>query len=286
MNGTDMIEGASAMDWEGMGLRIKRAQGYRLYDERGRRYLDLYQDRGFAMWGHRPEGVLQALKSSASRGLWASYPGRWTGRPEQLLRRLFPFVKEVVFFSSLRGAMDYAAGYFGLAPRLLDTPLEMHGSAEAEGLLYWRPFALSAEQERKLAHGGYGPCFVPHIAFPGSLLPVPLCILEELPESRIPRLLTSPVLNLLTVKALAATEAALKEGAVEGWSDFDFSAALRRGPYMKFLLSPEEYRKLWQEMLEKGILLPPVSGTPAIIPRTFSFGEVAPLIAEMKGARA
>ena len=50
---------------------IRRARGYHLYDEAGKRYLDLSLAGGRALLGHRPERALLELKNLLSRGLAA-----------------------------------------------------------------------------------------------------------------------------------------------------------------------------------------------------------------------
>ena len=42
--------------------RIRRARGYRLYDHHGRRYLDLWQNGGRSLLGHRPARQTTLLK--------------------------------------------------------------------------------------------------------------------------------------------------------------------------------------------------------------------------------
>ncbi len=51
---------------------IRRARGYRLYDHRGRRYLDLWQNGGHSLLGHRGLHLLSLLKNLMSRGLLAT----------------------------------------------------------------------------------------------------------------------------------------------------------------------------------------------------------------------
>jgi len=69
---------------------IRRARGYRLYDHRGRRYLDLWQNGGRSLLGHRPAGQTTLLKNLLSKGLAADLPSPYTGRLERALAALLP----------------------------------------------------------------------------------------------------------------------------------------------------------------------------------------------------
>jgi len=56
---------------------IRRARGYRLYGQDGRRYLDLWQGGGRALLGHRPARVTTVLKNVISTGLVTDLPSDW-----------------------------------------------------------------------------------------------------------------------------------------------------------------------------------------------------------------
>ena len=69
---------------------ICRARGYRLYDQAGRRYVDLYQNGGSALLGHRAGKLTTELKNVISRGLIFNLPSMFQGRLVRELARLYP----------------------------------------------------------------------------------------------------------------------------------------------------------------------------------------------------
>lgn len=69
---------------------IRRARGYRLYTEDGRRLLDMDQQGGCAILGHRPEHLLNRVKDVLSVGLSAALPSKHDWRAAQRLRALLP----------------------------------------------------------------------------------------------------------------------------------------------------------------------------------------------------
>ena len=68
--------------------RIRRARGYRLSALDGRRLLDMWQDGGRAILGHRGADVTTALKRALDRGVTEAFPSVQEHRLEQALRRL------------------------------------------------------------------------------------------------------------------------------------------------------------------------------------------------------
>ena len=69
---------------------IHRAREYRLYDRKGRRYLDLWQSGGRALLGHRPKRTLALVKGVLSQGSNAGLPSVYEDHLLDCLRRLIP----------------------------------------------------------------------------------------------------------------------------------------------------------------------------------------------------
>gem|GEM_PF-134293 len=67
---------------------IRRAREFYLYDHRGRRYLDLAQNGGRAILGHRPNRLSTRLKNVLSSGLLAELPSVYGPRLERAVARL------------------------------------------------------------------------------------------------------------------------------------------------------------------------------------------------------
>jgi hypothetical protein len=266
---------------------ILRARGYRLYGRDGQRYTDFYQNAGFAMAGHRPEGCFQALKSSAAKGLWAEYPGLWRRRLETRLLQMFPFVDRIFLYPDVTAAVRDLEAYSGLPVKIVETPVgfwegpELSRSGPRGGgeepresfeVLRWRPFAMGKEEMSRLSEGSMGEVFIPVLPFPGSFLPVPLCRvrggsfrpLDESPgvypwagsiEGKV-----SPVLEAVLVKAASGAVRLLEHPREDLWSRFELPGTKRFGPFLSFSLNPLDYTELFTDMLKKGILLPPPSG--------------------------
>lgn len=258
--------------------RIVRARGYRLYDERGTRYVDFYQNGGRALLGHRPPGASQALKSTLDRGLVAEYPTVWSGRLEKLLKSRFRGLAEARLYPSEREA-ERAAGC-----RLVDITFD-EGRRRCEaggGLPLWRPGALSRDEECLLLAGEWGRLFVPLLPFPGSFAPAAVCRLPEGPELP-PAAPVSPVLEAVLVKCAAALQKWEENADSSRWEYFDVPGLERRGPYMRLSPDGREYRSLRTRLLERGVLLPPAASIPAVIPGEYTAGEVEPLKKELEG---
>lgn len=283
---------------------IKSARGYRLYGEDGRRYVDFFQNNGYAMGGHRPADALQALKSSAARGLWAEYPSPRQEKVERLMAQLLPFVDRVFLYPHMDAALAGASAGFGAPVRLQETPLgfhsgrEMPAAGDALSIMHWRPFALDPVQEDALAGGEYGELCIPLIPFPGSFLPVPLCRIRggrfepgsvsgrrtasaagpESSETFGRFAESSPVLCALMIKSIAQSRKMIAECDAERWKEFDLPGLERTGPYLHFRIDEGGYAELYSRMLEEGVLLPPARDIPAIIPADYNPGDVKPLL--------
>jgi hypothetical protein len=267
------------MQEEGRELpRIVRAREYRLYDERGRRYIDFYQNGGRALLGHRPAGAARAVKASFERGLVAEYPTPWSGRLEKLLRKRFPGLSGLRSYRSPEEACRVAGG------EAVDISFREGRArcAGGEGIPLWRPGGLDTEAERELRAGRWGSCFLPLLPFPGGFAPGLLCLLrggDELPPSET----ISPLLEALLVRAAAGMQKWEENADTEAWARFDFPGVERSGPYLRFSLEEGDYRALRARLLQRGVLLPPTVETPAVVPGEFTEGEVKPLLEELEG---
>ena len=67
---------------------IRRAREFYLYDYRGRRYLDFWQNGGRAILGHRPNRLNTRLKNALSSGLLAELPSVYGARLARVVRQL------------------------------------------------------------------------------------------------------------------------------------------------------------------------------------------------------
>ncbi|QQO09712.1 hypothetical protein [Breznakiella homolactica] len=280
-------------DGSGSGLLqyippIRRARGYRLYTGDGRRFLDLWQYGGRALLGHNPPGMLQVLKNTASRGLFAPFfDPTGLGRLEKALGRLFPGREFRVYRDdrSLEAALE-AAGYRVPADKpLLDPAFALKTDPAASGgITLWRPF-LSDDPSRIFTVPEDQPVLMP-------VLPLPLehsfrvLALDASAAAAFPG--SDPVSPVLLSAAARVVHTLAGEGqALRSWRNYSaVDRALQNGPwkrtgiYLVFqnLLDEEAYKSLFLRFLEAGFILPPTPDLPAILPGEMSPGEAAKLI--------
>ncbi len=261
--------------------RIRRARGFRLYAESGTRLLDLWQCGGAAALGHTPPRVLLALKDTASRGLFAPFPG---GEAKRLARMLASLVdgRPVVRLYADEAAADRAlaaAGYGSLSRSSFADPARVPvGPNDAAAL--WRPW-IGLER--------IPPVVSPVLPLPLPGCPVALLLAPEL-EARFPEPApASPLLLAALRRAFADLSASLSKGErpdrrrlAEALADA--AGVSVRGPYIRFAAysEPRSYFDLFRRFLGRGLLLPPDPAVPAIVPLEMSAGEERALADALK----
>ncbi len=249
---------------------IARARGFRLYDLRGRRYIDLYQNNGRAILGHRPDGMTQVMKSTASKGLIAEYPSVYDGRLEKILKLMFPdYLYFRLYANRARTLEAISQGVqTKISAGLIADPAM--SDVIAGKTAFWRPFLPPRRYEQE--------ALLPIIPFPGSFVPDIVCIKTKTVAKRMPPSdMISPFLIDLLVKSVSQLIRQMHSTAGEG-SEFqrliDVFTWDRRGPYINTRMDSVTYMELFKKALEMGILLPPGENYPIIIPREFSEGEI------------
>lgn len=249
---------------------IVRARDYRLYDRKGQRYIDLYQNNGRAVLGHRPPGISQTIKSTISRGLFAEYPSIYDGRLEKILKLMFTDYPTFRLYANRERALEAISLALSKRVRgsqILDPAMT---EKEHEHLMYWRPFLPESQVKPDL--------LLPIFPFPGSFAPYVVCVrnmdmLEKMPPSDM----LSPFLIDALVKTLSALIRTM-HGPIGHGSEFqrliDVLEWDRRGPYINTRLDAAAYIEVFKLALGQGVLLPPGESYPIIIPREFSEGEI------------
>lgn len=255
---------------------IRRARGFRLYDVRGRRYLDLYREG--ALLGHREDGVLTAMKAVLSQGLASTLPSIWERRLASALQRLFPGYTETRWYSSADRARAAARAFLGDAAAdaaVHDPAVDRPPRGEVPAA-YWRPF-LPLVAARTL---------LPVLPVRVGECPSPVCFGAEVP-SRVPPSETLPGFILAgAARGLAALGTLGPAGscplsnpvlertldAAPGWA--------RIGPYVTALFPEPEYAGVREEFLRAGVLLCPGWPGPSVLPGECSPGETR-LLAEL-----
>jgi hypothetical protein len=254
---------------------VLRARDFRLYTQGGKRLVDLWQNGGAAVLGHTPPTVLQEIKNTASRGLYAPFPHFLEGRYIKALSQIFP----------------------GRRFLLYTTPCpELYTLVDKGTAALWRPFLDPAAPLSVPENAS--PILVPvvpgiqgwydHNKCSDEYLPLGLCVIAIDPnykdmDSLPPGDFISPILlaaaargiyDLIAVvpdrvKLFPRIIKALKNNRQENgfWQ--------RQGIYLLPRQTPsrDEWAALFRRFLEAGFLLPPVSSQPVILPGILSPGE-------------
>jgi hypothetical protein len=255
-----------------------RARGFRLYDTRGRRFLDLFREG--ALLGHRSPGALTVMKAVLSQGMVSAVPTPWEGRLASVLARLFPAFPRVRLFASRERATRAAANWLdspGLDPfdPALCAAAGRSGSGGSVLAAFWRPFLPEPQ--------GAG-VLLPLLPLTVGGAPSPVCFpaggAVTRPAAELPGGDTVP--GFICAGALRALAAATVPGAGKDFepSDPRLSAALdggrnwaRVGPYVRALFPAGEYARVHAEFLRAGVLLCPVYPGPSVLPGDCSPGE-------------
>jgi hypothetical protein len=273
---------------------IRRCRDYRLYDGKGRRYLDMYQLGGHALGGHRPEGLSHSFKNHLSRGIWGELPNPYARELRELLAPYFPDHPQILLFPSEGEAHRFLYRQYGGAGESAGAPETRPGGLEglmqdpALGSLapgrpaLWRPLCPAEYREV--------PALVPVLPFPGAFAPRVVCLApgEVLPsaeEQLGSEMACSSLMLAALVKAVTVLPKLADNENRKGREDFDRSGAglwYRRGPYLAYRGDRERYPELFRAALEGGILLHPGPGGPSILPLFYTQGEMAPLLRLME----
>jgi hypothetical protein len=261
--------------------QVRRARGYRLYGLDGRRYLDLAQDGGRAILGHRHAAAVTAMKNALSEGLDSMLPSLYEARLLKTLSRVFPGWGDFRIFASETRA-------FAAVSRALGAPLaaaDVHDPAldPAPGrqprAARWRPW-LPADAAAIL--DGAGALF-PLLPVAAGEAPAVVCFRAALPPGFPDGDLLPGFLLAGAVRGLEALAAALAEGRGDQGLDCVRRALdrnerwERRGVYVRALCDPESYPEVHARFLAAGILLAPAFPGPSILPADCSPGEAARL---------
>lgn len=253
---------------------IRRARGYRLYDHRGRRYLDLWQAGGRALLGHRPDRALAQIKGVLSRGARDGLPSVYERRLLGRVRRLVPGFEPLL----TGGDAEVRAilRRLGLGREELHDPALDAGPAEACRAGLWRPAAGPVPPPASWR------VVVPVLPFTLGPAPAPVCLAPDAADAAAVAAPEPPPAALL-VAALAGLDRLPRYGgaawASQAWPDPRGCAGWeRRGPYVAARCDAAAYDAVFDRFLQAGAVLSPFHPGPSILPDEVSAGEAAALM--------
>jgi hypothetical protein len=253
---------------------IRRARGYRLYDHRGRRYLDLWQNEGRSLLGHRGLHLMGLLKDLMSRGLLGDLPALQGRHLEQALAARLAGYPWVRVTRTAEEALRLACLFLGRdleAEEVLDPALDpLERAAE---VARWRPLL---EFPRP---GSARPrVLLPVLPFAVAGAPAAVCFDAEPPEGFPASRPLSPVLLAGAARSLHD----LARFRLPEWYREDLLAGaagwVQRGIYLRATCAPERYEAVFRGFLEAGVLLNPLYPGPSLLPAEASPGELAKMI--------
>ncbi|MDR2258695.1 MAG: hypothetical protein LBE14_06055 [Treponema sp.] len=278
---------------------VLRARDFHLYTQSRRegegRLVDLWQNGGGAVLGHKPPAVLREFKNAANRGLLGPWPHPLEKRLFKALARIFPRrVFRVYGPGTFPPAFWEAAG---LSLPVFDPaapPLSAAGETGAAVSL-WRPFL---DEGAPLAVPDRGPpVLVPLLPGLGWIQGRPsgplVLALEPDFEAEHPfppsDLIPPALLAALTrgvYDLIAAAPDRGKPPAPGIAAALSRGAWRRRGIYVTPAAPPEPgaWEGIFRRFLAGGFLIPPNPGEPLILPGFLSPGEGAKLAGLFRGA--
>ncbi len=274
---------------------IRRARDYRLYGENGRRYLDLWQAGGRALLGHRSERVLTELKNQISKGLLADLPSIHERRLLKALALLMPGYREFRIYRSVAALQHAISPLEGQSLELDALPDPALVETDGLPLALWRPFLCEEGSEGPLAGSGgagleragariRGPAVaVPLLPFPAGGAPAIAAFRDPPGSWAHPGEVVSPALLAALTKTIFQLIRFRAQFAEDLWRRFDAPFWSRKGPYLVARIGREKYERLFDRLLERGILISPSYPGPSIVPALFSDGDIKPLRAATEG---
>jgi hypothetical protein len=292
---------------------IRRARDFHLYDRNGARYLDLFQNGGGAVLGHRQANVSLEMKKVMARGVYAELHSDYEERVRRAVARVLPEYDRVVVYASVFEAAhalstlsELSAGGDGhtesvagagrdavqLLGRVPDPALpagsegaDDHPDAPDPRVRLWRPFLAEPP-------GGDRPeAVLPLLPFPMRSGPTVLCCGESV-AARLPA--PSPVSPVLLAGLARAADnlATLGSGAArhpetprqkpgkkrrskygQSWQRFRHPLWRQNGPYIYPACDPIHYQRVFEHFLGNRVILNPKYPGPSILPRYWSVGE-------------
>jgi hypothetical protein len=262
---------------------IKRARGYRLYDYSGRRYLDLWQNDGSAILGHRFDHLNRELKSVLSKGLLSDLPSIYSRRLGREILRRYPVFDGVQICPSLDHAIRIISRFLGRP--FSESEICDPAKGEWGSVSYDRPFlgiktvGLHCGQSPTEDTGSAkAKVLLPMVPFRIGSSPVILCLRGGMPVPPNEAAVVSPFILAGVLSSLSR----LRRFVPPPWFSEpligDQNRWVQRGPYILPCFEPALYPRVFEGFLSEGILLSPSFEKPSILPAEASEGELKKIV--------
>ena len=252
---------------------IKRARGYRLYDVRGNRIVDLYQNAGAALLGHRGIRLTHHLKNVISRGLIYDLPSVYQARVNREIRRRFPGFPDARVFTSRQDAV--ACLRTCLSTDVSWEEIKDPAKAESGPVAYYRPFLPEGYRSWESSQA-----VVPLFPFRVGQAPVLICTREDAagkpPHAEDSSRAEEPVSPFLLAGLLRSIHDIDRFEAPPWFGNEAFPEIpgwKKVGPYLLPRFPESEYPEVFRRFLKAGYLLSPHYHEPSILPGELSPGE-------------
>jgi hypothetical protein len=251
---------------------VRRAREYHLYSVSGKRYLDLWQNGGQTLLGHRPGRLTTVLKDTISRGLIADLPSVFGGRLIRTLQTMFPAYREFRLSGSPAEALRLACLYLGRSVAADDVidPLLRPEPAENAAVSLWRPLLSSPPAAEVL---------FPVLPFAMAAAPLVVCFRGSLPGD-FPE--QAPISGVLLAGLLRSLHE-LQHFTMPQWVRPDLLAGCAGWRQQQLYVIPEfdlaEYERVFEAFLDGQVLLSPEAPYLSILPGgEISKGELGKMI--------
>ena len=251
---------------------IRRARDYHLYSVSGKRYLDLWQNGGLSLLGHKPGRLTTMMKDTISRGLIADLPSVFGGRLIRVLQKMFPGYREFRLSGSLAEALQLTGHYLGrniVADDVVDPLFRPEPNGEAR-VSIWRPL---------LPEPPAAEVMLPVLPFSMAGAPRVVCFRGSPPRDFPAQ---APVSGVILAGLLRSLQE-LQRFSMPGWVRPDLLAGCAGWRQEQLYVVPEfdleGYEQVFEAFLEAQVLLGPEAPYLSILPGgEISKGELGKMI--------
>ncbi len=247
---------------------IKRARGYRIYDYKGRRYLDLYQNNGCSILGHRNHQIHKLMKNIISYGLVNDLPSIYNKRIKKVLAETFKQYKSFYIFNSMEQAKEMISEHTCKIINEISDPL-LNNINEVS---FYRPFLPENIYKELFLKARI---LIPIFPFSIGGSPVIVC-LKDISEKE----LAIPVSPLILAGTLNSIYSLKKTNLPEWQKEININNKywIQKGIYIIPKVERELYEKIFLFFLNNGILISPEYNKPSILPCEASDGEIKKMV--------